>query len=210
MPDIAVRQLTAENLDLVVPTVSELGGDKPRSQYERYLSEQDERVRTVFLAFSSTKHSRATSPGRRLPLRAPLPPGPRSLAGPARSPRHRSRPPALLRRLRFGCAGETHASRNRRVPARSPLCPDTNGRRGGRRLGHNCRPRGTPGSLPPGYPVPAHLTPGRRRHSLTLQTIRVSLTEHIPTHLRNGALHMGLNPSLGMRLNLADTLAPCG
>lgn len=51
MPDIAVRQLTAENLDLVAPTVSELGGDKPRSQYERYLSEQDERVRTVFLAF---------------------------------------------------------------------------------------------------------------------------------------------------------------
>ena len=51
MRDLRIRRLSAEDLDAVAAAVRELGGEKPRSQYERYLSEQKEGYRVVFVGF---------------------------------------------------------------------------------------------------------------------------------------------------------------
>ena len=50
MTGLTIRVLDGGDLDKLAAAARDLGGDKPRSQYERYLVEQRERRRTVLIA----------------------------------------------------------------------------------------------------------------------------------------------------------------
>jgi GNAT superfamily N-acetyltransferase len=51
MKQLAIRPLEGRDVAPISAAFSDLGWNKPRSQYERYLSEQQSATRTVFVAF---------------------------------------------------------------------------------------------------------------------------------------------------------------
>jgi len=51
MKHLAIRPLEGRDVPQISAAFSGLGWNKPRSQYERYLSEQQKGIRTVFVAF---------------------------------------------------------------------------------------------------------------------------------------------------------------
>jgi GNAT superfamily N-acetyltransferase len=51
MKHLAIRPLEGRDVPQISAAFRGLGWNKPRSQYERYLSEQQEGIRTVFVAF---------------------------------------------------------------------------------------------------------------------------------------------------------------
>jgi GNAT superfamily N-acetyltransferase len=52
MKSLAIRLLEERDVAQISAAIRDLGWDKPRSQYGRYLSEQQEGIRTIFVAFS--------------------------------------------------------------------------------------------------------------------------------------------------------------